>query len=98
MLATVMDHQPMTTITPFGVCISLGNPAVASATAAAGGALQAMPCTPQTPSPWVPGALYIHQVQSSGARHAALTSDSTCNCVYGGLIQITNPACKLRAQ
>jgi Domain of unknown function (DUF4280) len=29
--ATIMDHQPMVNIAPFGMCMSLANPAVAAA-------------------------------------------------------------------
>src|SRR3546814_19712014 len=51
-----MDHVPMLNIMPFGMCTSLANPTVASATSAAMGVLTPMPCIPATTSPWVPGA------------------------------------------
>src|SRR4029077_17498374 len=54
--ANIMDHVPMVNIMPFGMCTSLANPTVASATSAAMGVLTPMPCIPNTPSPWVTGA------------------------------------------
>ncbi len=49
-----MDHQPMVNISPFGVCVSLANPAVAAATSAALGVLAPQPCIPVTVSPMGP--------------------------------------------
>src|SRR6516225_2296919 len=54
--ANIMDHIPMVNIMPFGMCMSIANPTVAAATAAALGVLTPMPCIPATASPWVPGA------------------------------------------
>ena len=54
--ATIMDHQPMVNIAPFGMCASPTNPAVIAATAAAGGVLTPQDCIPVTISPWEPGA------------------------------------------
>src|SRR6266700_6902557 len=54
--ANIMDFIPMTNIMTFGMCMSIANPTVASATAAALGVLTPMPCIPATPSPWVAGA------------------------------------------
>ena len=84
--ATIMDHQPMVNIAPFGMCQSPSNPQVAAATAAAMGVLTPMPCIPMTNSPWVPGS---PTVLIKG--NPALTADSTCMCMWGGVIQITNP-------
>lgn len=52
--ATILDHQPLINIQPFGLCQSLTNPTVASATAAASGVLTPQPCFPVTPTPWSP--------------------------------------------
>lgn len=81
--ATVMDHQPLVNIPPFGMCTSLANPTVAAATSAALGVLTPMPCVPATTAPWTPGALTVE----IGGMHA-LTTGSTCMCNWGGVIQI----------
>jgi hypothetical protein len=51
--ANMMDYIPMANIMPFGMCCSLSNPTVATATSAAGGVLQKMPCIPALSAPWV---------------------------------------------
>ena len=83
--ANIMDNKPFVNILPFGLCQSMANPAVASATAAPPpGVLKPMPCTPVIPAPWVPGAPTVLI-----ANMPALTDSSICNCAYGGVIQIT---------
>jgi Domain of unknown function (DUF4280) len=94
LLATIMDFQPMTNIGPFGVCNSMSNPQVQAATAAAQGVLTPMPCMPQT-MPWSPGSAYISQDQG-GASLPVLTSDSTCQCGFGGQISVEHPACVVK--
>ncbi|MGF1521686.1 MAG: DUF4280 domain-containing protein [Leptolyngbyaceae cyanobacterium] len=84
--ATIMDHVPLANIMPFGVCTSLANPTVASATAAALGVLTPMPCIPATPAPWVPGSPTVLINNSP-----ALNNTSTCMCMWGGVISVTNP-------
>lgn len=84
--ATIMDHQPMVNIAPFGMCMSLLNPAVAAATTAAFGVLTPQPCIPVTPAPWVPGATTVLL-----ASQPALDNTCTLNCVWGGIIQIAMP-------
>ncbi len=86
-LATIMDNVPMVNVMPFGMCQSLANPAVASATAAAMGALTPMPCIPVIPGPWVPGSPTV----LIGGK-PALNNSCKLMCAYGGVIQITNPA------
>jgi len=84
--ATIMDHQPIVNVPPFGMCSSLANPTVASATAAALGVLTPMPCIPVTTSPWIVGAptVLIGNVP-------ALNDSSKLMCNWGGVIQITSP-------
>jgi hypothetical protein len=84
--ATIMDHIPLANIPPFGVCTSLANPAVASATAAAFGVLTPMPCIPVVPAPWTPGSptVLINNFP-------ALNNTSKCMCTWAGVISITSP-------
>lgn len=69
---------------PCGMCTSMGNPTVASATAAALGVLTPQPCTPMAGGPW----------QASGKTKVGgdfpITNESTLTCSYGGSIFITN--------
>jgi hypothetical protein len=82
--ANIMDSQPMVNIAPFGMCISIANPAVAAATAAAMGVLTPMPCVPATAAPWAPGSPTVLI-----ANMPALNNSSMCNCTWGGVIQIS---------
>jgi len=81
--ATIMDNKPFMNILPFGMCTSMSNPAVASATAAALGVLTPMPCTPMTASPWAPGCPTVLI-----ANKPALNNNSKLICSFGGIIQI----------
>ena len=85
-IANIMDNKPMVNIMPFGMCQSIANPTVASATAAAFGVLTPMPCIPATTSPWVPGS---PTVLIGG--QPALNNTSKLICMWGGIIQVTNP-------
>lgn len=79
----IMDHVSMVNIMPFGSCMSLANPSVASATAAAQGVLTPMPCIPNTPFPWVAGAPTVPL-----AFAPALDDISICQCIWGGTIRV----------
>ncbi len=81
--ATIMDNIPFMNIPPFGMCTSMANPAVASATAAAWGVLTPMPCTPMTAAPWAPGCPTVLI-----ANKPALNDSSKLTCTYGGVISI----------
>jgi hypothetical protein len=85
-IANIMDNKPILNITPFGMCNSMGNPAVAAATAAALGALTPMPCVPVTAAPWAPGSPTVLV-----SNMPALNNSSKCMCNFGGVIQIVNP-------
>ncbi len=52
--ATIQDMQPNVNVQSFGMCSSMANPAVASATAAALGVLTPQPCTMVPAGTWVP--------------------------------------------
>jgi hypothetical protein len=84
-LATVSDCAGFVNVAPFGMCTSLANPAVASATTAAQGVLTPQPCTPQ-PTPWTPGVPLV-LVGGTPAVNATCTS----TCAFGGAITFTMP-------
>jgi hypothetical protein len=84
--ANIMDHKPLMNIPPFGMCMSLANPTVAAATAAALGVLTPMPCIPNTPAPWVPGSPTV-MLQN----FPALNESSKLMCIWAGVISITFP-------
>ena len=86
MLMAVTTDFTVANIATFGMCQSIANPAVSSATSAAMGVLTPMPCVPVITAPWSPGS---SQVKVGGI--AALTNNSKCMCSYGGNISITSP-------
>jgi hypothetical protein len=81
--ANIMDHISMKNIMPFGMCMSLANPQVAAATAAALGVLTPQPCIPNTPAPWVPGSPTVPLKNIP-----ALNDTSILNCVWAGVIKV----------
>ena len=83
----VTDIIPIANIPPFAMCTSLSNPTVSAATAAALGVLTPMPCIPVVPAPWSPGSASAKLVKM-----AALTSNSTCTCTWGGTISFSSAA------
>ncbi len=84
--ANIMDNRPLVNIMPFGMCTSLANPIVASATSAAMGVLAPMPCIPATVAPWAPGASMVML-----GNMPALNDTSTLMCSYGGVISVLFP-------
>lgn len=77
------DMTPMLNIPPFGMCSSLANPAVSSATAAALGALTPMPCVPVPAGPWLNPA---PKVTVGG--QPAISDVSRLMCAWGGQISV----------
>jgi hypothetical protein len=82
----ILDSKPIVNIPPFGMCMSIANPMVASATAAALGVLTPMPCIPVTVAPWVPGS---PTVMIGGA--PALNSSCQLMCMWAGMISLLFP-------
>lgn len=85
-LGSCNDCIPFLNIMPFGVCSSLANPITASQTAAALGVLTPGACIPVPTGTWTPNKPSV--IMPTGP---LLTSDSTLNCAYGGVIKIINP-------
>lgn len=86
-IGTIQDVQPNVNLQPFGMCSSLANPAVASATAAALGVLTPQPCTMVPAGTWTPSN---PKVMVGGI--PCLTNEATLMCGLGaGIIKITVP-------
>ena len=83
--ANILDHVPMTNVPSFGMCTSIANPVVATATSAALGVLTPMPCVPATPAPWVAGASTVFLCNAP-----ALDDISTLTCTWGGVISFVS--------
>lgn len=81
--ANIEDSKPIINIPTFGLCNSLTNPEVASATTAAAGVLTPMPCIPMVEAPWLPGS---PAVLIGGL--PALNNESKCLCNWLGVISI----------
>src|SRR5581483_11045632 len=84
--ATMMDMIPIDNVPTFGMCSSLENPEVASATAAAEGVLTPMPCVPVITDPWDPPSELV-----SYAGIPLATVESRCLCDFGGEISVDAP-------
>ncbi len=84
--ANIMDNKPLLNILPFGMCMSLANPTVAAATAAALGVLTPMPCIPATAAPWAPGC-----PKALIGNMPAVDNSCKLMCNWGGVIQVVNP-------
>lgn len=84
--ATIQDFAPTSNVGPFGMCTSMANPAVASATAAALGVLTPQPCVPVTTGSWIPTA---PKVLINGK--PCLAQDCKLVCAYAGQISVTLP-------
>ena len=84
--ANIMDNKPIVNIPPFGMCMSMANPTVAAATAAALGVLTPMPCVPVTTAPWIVGSPTILL-----GNMPTLDNNSKLMCNWDGVIQIVSP-------
>ena len=85
-IACMNDNIVMKNIMPFGMCMSLSNPMVAAATAAALGVLTPQPCLPVIAAPWAPP---LPKVLIGST--PAISMDSQLMCSYGGIIKLISP-------
>lgn len=83
--ASIQDFAPGKNVMPFGMCNTVTNPQVASATSAAGGVLTPQPCIPVTTAPWAPGS---PTVKIGGT--PALNDTCKLMCVWGGVISVSS--------
>jgi hypothetical protein len=81
--ANVQDMAPNVNILPFGMCMSMANPQVAAATAAAQGVLTPQPCIPMTTAPWTPGSTSV-----TVGGQPAVSDSCQLVCQWGGQIQV----------
>jgi hypothetical protein len=84
-MANISDNQPMVNIASFGMCQSLANPQVASATSAAMGVLTPMPCIPNTTAPWLNGKT---DLLLKG--QPALLNNCQLMCMWAGSIKLNS--------
>jgi Domain of unknown function (DUF4280) len=84
--ATIMDHEPIVKIAPFGVGMILAKQIVPAATTAALDVLTPQPCIPVSVNPRVRGAATVVLGNQP-------LLDTSCEhmCMSGGVIQVTVP-------
>lgn len=82
----ITDSKPLLNVMPFGMCVSLANPVVAAATAAALGVLTPMPCIPATVVPWLPGTptVFVGAMPATDLKCKAM-------CMWGGVVSVVVP-------
>lgn len=80
-VATVNDFSAMC-LSGFGMCSSMANPSVATATAAANGVLTPQPCQPVITAPWSSSSVVSVNYLK------AVTENSKTMCAYAGNITI----------
>lgn len=85
-VASIADHIPLTEVATFGMCRSLSNPEVASATSANEGHLTPMPCVPALAAPWLPGNPTVLV-----AGQPVVAVSSKLMCTYAGVISVVQP-------
>ena len=84
--ANIMDSKPIVNFPTFGMYMSMANPTVAAATAAALGVLTPMPCVPATAAPWIPTSPTVLI-----GNMPVVDNTSQAICSYGGCITVTFP-------
>lgn len=86
LMGNIEDRHPLENIETFGMCSSLTNPKVDTATTAAAGVLTPMPCIPKVVEPWISEALDV-MVQGS----PAIDKTAIVMCLWEGVIHIKEP-------
>jgi hypothetical protein len=81
--AGVVTDVAKANVPPFGMCQSLQNPQVATATSAAAGTLTPQPCQPVL-QPWSPGSKQV-----TIGKVAALDDSSQCKCAWQGVVTVS---------
>jgi hypothetical protein len=79
----VVTDAALANVPSFGLCVSLANPQVAAATAAALGTLTPQLCQPVL-SPWSPGS-----AQVTVGEAATLDDSSQCMCAWVGVVTVS---------
>jgi hypothetical protein len=82
--AGVVTDVAAANVPTFGMCMSMSNPQVASATTSAQGVLTPQPCQPVL-SPWSPGSAQVTIGEVS-----ALDDSSQCSCGWGGAVTVSD--------
>lgn len=86
LMGNISDMIPFVNIETFGECVSLANPQVIIATAAAMGVLTPMPCEPIVVDPWVSEAMNVFVEIMP-----AIDSTAVVMCIWAGAIHIDEP-------
>lgn len=86
LMGNITDMIPFVNIITFVECVSLANPQVIIATAAAMGVLTPMPCEPIVVDPWVSEALDVFVEVMP-----ALDQTSLVMCIWAGVIHVDEP-------
>ena len=91
-VATIQDASFPINIPGFGMCTSLTNPAVASATAAALGVLTPQPCTFSSAGTWFPTQMKVtacgKPCLTSGAQIMCMTGFQQCSVTNTGQFKV----------
>lgn len=86
LMGNISDMIPLANIEPFGMCVSLANPAVLTATILDLGVLTPMPCVPVTVAPWDSEALTV-LVEGP----PAIDQTAILMCIWAGVILVEEP-------
>jgi hypothetical protein len=85
LMGNITDFKPMANIMTFGMCTSMANPQVMTATIMALGVLTPMPCVPIVVAPWITAAVNVM------ATAPVLDQTSISMCIWAGVITVLQP-------